>query len=308
LNQLSDALKSAGALNDEVARALQTMKELAAAGAEGHSHWRTIHLTVSRYPWSALNAAVTRVAASASDSALSPESLHNMQIWLERVKHHLHAIQMTLETMFPWAEPCDAAPSEYDTIASRLLELLDEDVSLTNNKRLRTAALRVLGEADEPKSKQDIEWLDAVCDAIENGFQAQDDLQKLLEYNAKLAEEIAYSMNFGFLYDSDTRLFCIGYNVSSDLLDPHYYDLLASEARMTSYFAIAKHDVPAEHWFSLGRPVTKISGEPSLLSWNGSLFEFLMPSLLLRSSQTTLLARSERAAVEIQRRFARKFD
>ena len=75
----------------------------------------------------------------------------------------------------------------------------------------------------------------------------------------------------------------------------HYYDLLASEARLASYLAIVKRDVPESHWYALGRPMTRVAGAPALLSWGGTMFEYLMPNLLMRSQEGTLLARTERA-------------
>ena len=127
-----------------------------------------------------------------------------------------------------------------------------------------------------------------------------------LTHLAKRAAEIAYSMEFRPLYDEDRRLFRIGYNVSTGRSDTHYYDLLASEARLASFFAIAKGDVPVEHWLHLGRPLTRTDGGLSLISWNGSMFEYLMPRLLLHGEAGTLLAESERLAVDVQRRYAER--
>jgi len=118
---------------------------------------------------------------------------------------------------------------------------------------------------------------------------------------ADKAAAIAERMNFRPLYDAERRLFFIGYNVSSGRTDLHRYDLLASEARLASFFAIAKGDVPLEHWFHLERPVTRAAHGLTLLSWNGSMFEYLMPRLLLKSGPETLLGESERIAVEVQR-------
>ena len=70
-----------------------------------------------------------------------------------------------------------------------------------------------------------------------------------------------------------TRLFRIGFNVGTGRLDDNHYDLLASEARLASFFAIAKKDVPLEHWFHLGRPIARLRHKPSILSWSGSMFE-----------------------------------
>ena len=107
-------------------------------------------------------------------------------------------------------------------------------------------------------------------------------------------------MDFGFLYDEKRQLFHIGYNKTSDRLDPHYYDLLASEARLASFVAVMKQQVPSKHWYTLGRPVTRIRGQVALLSWGGTMFEYLMPALFMRSPERTLLTQSMELAVRAQ--------
>ncbi len=119
-------------------------------------------------------------------------------------------------------------------------------------------------------------------------------------------EALAWSMDFAWLYDQQRKLFFLGYNISTGQIDMHRYDLLASEARLASFFAIAKGDVPLEHWFHLERPVTRAAGGLALLSWNGSMFEYLMPRLLLRSGTNSLLEESERVAVAVQQRHGRE--
>ena len=115
-------------------------------------------------------------------------------------------------------------------------------------------------------------------------------------------------MDFTFLFDAKRQLFAIGYTLpdaeNPGRLDTSYYDLLASEARLASFVAIAKGHVPEVHWFRLGRPVTSVHGAPVLLSWSGTLFEYLMPLLLMRSYPNTLLDASCRAAVRKQRDYA----
>lgn len=129
-------------------------------------------------------------------------------------------------------------------------------------------------------------------------------LPEQLETIARRASDLAAGMDFRPLYDRHRHLFHIGYDLTGERLDPHLYDLLASEARLASYFAIAKRDVPPEHWFQLGRPVTRSAGRTTLISWNGSMFEYLMPSLFVRSHSATLLGMTEREVVAIQQDYA----
>ncbi len=114
----------------------------------------------------------------------------------------------------------------------------------------------------------------------------------------------ADGMKFGFLYDAQRKIFSIGYRLADangpGRLDLSYYDLLASEARLASFIAIAKGDVPETHWFHLGRLVTSVDGAPTLLSWSSTLFEYLMPLLMMRRYPDTLLDQSCRMAVRRQ--------
>ncbi len=118
--------------------------------------------------------------------------------------------------------------------------------------------------------------------------------------------KIIYEMDFKFLFDEQKGLFSIGYNISEQRLDNSYYDLLASEARQTSLFAIAKGDVPETHWFKLARPLTRIEGNRCLVSWSGTMFEFLMPLILFKNFRGTLMDETYRSVVRIQHSYTRK--
>jgi cyclic beta-1,2-glucan synthetase len=112
-------------------------------------------------------------------------------------------------------------------------------------------------------------------------------------------------MEYDFLYDPVRHLLSIGYNVGERRLDSSYYDLLASESRLSTFVAIAQGKLPQESWFALGRLLTTAGGKPVLLSWSGSMFEYLMPLLVMPTYEDTLLDRSCRAAVEWQIEYGR---
>jgi hypothetical protein len=114
------------------------------------------------------------------------------------------------------------------------------------------------------------------------------------------------AMDFRFLFHPRRKLLAIGFDVSRRRRDNSFYDLLASEARLTSFLAISQHQLPQEHWFALGRVVALAEGEPTLVSWSGSMFEYLMPMLVMPSYPTTVLETSCRAAVRRQIRYARR--
>jgi cellobiose phosphorylase len=112
-------------------------------------------------------------------------------------------------------------------------------------------------------------------------------------------------MEYDFLFDKTLRLLAIGYNVDERRRDSSYYDLLASEARFSSFVAISQGQLPQESWFSLGRLLTTAGGEPILLSWSGSMFEYLMPLLVMPTYETTLLDQTYKAAVARQIEYGR---
>ncbi len=117
---------------------------------------------------------------------------------------------------------------------------------------------------------------------------------------ARICADQIEGMEFGFLYDNRRRLFTIGYNVADGRRDGSSYDLLASESRLGSFLAIARGDVPQEHWFRMGRSLTAVGLHTALLSWSGTMFEYLMPLLLMRRYPETLLDATYTAAVAHQ--------
>ncbi len=136
--------------------------------------------------------------------------------------------------------------------------------------------------------------------ALQNASnQAQAISQRLQTITTQL-DSLFEAMDFGFVYDTDRHMFAIGYQVAEGAIDPSYYDLLASEARLSSFVAIAKRDVPSEHWFHLGRRVTRAANGTVLLSWSGSMFEYLMPSLVTFTPRYSLLDQTCRLIVKRQ--------
>lgn len=117
---------------------------------------------------------------------------------------------------------------------------------------------------------------------------------------AERCERLAWEPEFGFLYHRKRHLFHIGYRVAEQELDASFYDLLASESRLTSLLAIAKGDVPVRHWGALGRPFYAVGATAGLRSWSGSMFEYLMPSLVLDEPPGSVLADACRAALREQ--------
>ena len=145
--------------------------------------------------------------------------------------------------------------------------------------------------------------IDALVESLTRAAAASGALVRRLATLVQLTKTMFDAMEFGFLFDPTRQLFSIGYRVTDNSLDPGYYDLLASEARLTSFIAIAKGDVPASHWFKLGRALTPVGWGSALVSWSGSMFEYLMPALVMRSPAGSLLDQTCHLIVRRQRQY-----
>ena len=153
-------------------------------------------------------------------------------------------------------------------------------------------------------------WYRAVLEGIRGAAAEAPPPTASLRALAARMSALADAMRFDFLYDRRRRIFSIGYRLADaegpGRLDASFYDLLASEARLASFVAIAKGDVPQHHWFHLGRLVTNVDGRATLMSWGGTMFEYLMPQLLMRTFAGTLLDQSCRASVRRQIDYGRQ--
>ncbi|QXP83245.1 GH36-type glycosyl hydrolase domain-containing protein [Methylococcus sp. Mc7] len=142
--------------------------------------------------------------------------------------------------------------------------------------------------------------LDALAMVLRSAGERAEALTDRLEKMAAQLDTLFHEMDFRFLYEAGCHMFALGYRVAEGTLDPSYYDLLASEARLSSFVAIAKRDVPSTHWFHLGRRVTRAAHGTVLLSWSGSMFEYLMPSLVTFTPRYSLLDQTCRLVVKRQ--------
>ena len=151
-------------------------------------------------------------------------------------------------------------------------------------------------------------WAQAVCGSIashQRDLAAAEDRARRFSAIGRTAREMALAMEFGFLLNEERLLLSVGFVVRDGALDESSYDLLASEARLASFIAIAKGDLPARHWFRLGHGVAPIGRGGALLSWSGSMFEYLMPALIMRAPAESILGRTNRAIVRRQIDYAR---
>ena len=177
-------------------------------------------------------------------------------------------------------------PAWFAQLAENLETLIDE-ISGYNLKGYSVASCPSLMELtlqDNKKAKAAAKKINELCKKIDG---------------------IISGMDFGFLFNRKRLLFHIGYHVSSNTLDSGCYDLAASESVLTSFLAIARGDVPLKHWFRLGRPLTLIKGIPCFVSWSGTMFEYLMPNLVMKEYSGSVFADSAKAAVLQQMRYAK---
>lgn len=164
------------------------------------------------------------------------------------------------------------------------------------------AALALTGDALSEAKVWSLAMQTALTDHLQDLASPPD--AALLHEVESLCRILALEMDFRFLLDPDKKLLSIGCSVATNRLDTNCYDLLASEARLASLFAIAKGDVETRHWFRLGRPATPIGTGSALISWSGSMFEYLMPSLVMRAPEGSVLEQTTRLVVARQRAYA----
>ncbi len=247
---------------------------------------------------------VTLLDDKTSRARTSVSVLRELRTWLDRLRRQLHAMRRDAETFLSWLELAQGAvPRENAELAKRL-----DPRSLSLDGILAVAAdVRdvLLAEETQPVQERRRAFTEAIA-ALHAAKESADRDREDLRAIAERALTEARAMDFRFLYDAQRRLFHIGYNVTAARLDPSYYDLFASEARVASFVAIVLKQVPLHHWFALGRPVTLVHGAVTLLSWGATMFEYLLPNVFMRSQEHTLLAQSTERAVEAQIDYGQK--
>ncbi|MEO8675191.1 MAG: glucoamylase family protein, partial [Casimicrobiaceae bacterium] len=238
------------------------------------------------------------IAAVAAHIAAAPAS--EARVWIDALTIQCRSALDELALFAPWLE----RPELEEALA--LLPVLSPIPTLREladpNPELISQMERARAAATSPAPRDRLE--EAARLAAAAAARAGERIEAL-ERLAAQCEGMA-RMDFGFLYDRTRHLFAVGYNVDECQRDGSYYDLLASEARFSSFVAIAQGEVPQESWFALGRLLASAGERPILLSWSGSMFEYLMPMLVMPTYENTLLDETCRAAVERQIAHGRK--
>jgi len=243
-------------------------------------------------------------------------------IWRTKLERMVRAFKMELNNSMPGIDLMERLPkcltgNEYnEEIAASVNELL--------NALKQNIALRDLSDVYKEKTK----LIDKIIESLQkaginncaDGFDWMYDLEnalaKAVEYNEQLLSKInslidrinamLHEMKFSPLYDKKKHLFSIGYNLDENKLTNSYYDLLASEARQTSYLCIARGEVEPSHWFLMGRILTVVDYYKGLISWTGTMFEYLMPLLIMNTYKNTLLDETYSFVIKSQKKYGKQ--
>ena len=253
----------------------------------------TLHQSLARPP-EGLRAAYVLLESSVSQAAGIATALANgteeVKGWSQTLLRNCTEQLDELLLLAPWLKwPVTSGGG----VLQEKIDRLEQALSLREVASFDTTLCPLIEEAGR-EAGSELDQL-ALC-LREAGEHARERLV-VLEALACQSEELA-AMDFTFLFDPVRDLFSTGYNVVERRRDASYYDLLASEARLCSYVAIALGQVRQGHWFSLGRLLVASRGKPVLVSWSGSMFEYLMPLLVMPTYDNTLLDHTCRTAVQ----------
>jgi cyclic beta-1,2-glucan synthetase len=217
--------------------------------------------------------------------------------WSRDLNDQLRRLRQMATTFAPWLSTMDRALIEKLGVRPQLdIHQLTLDQGIKTLEGLVSSLRESLNRLDigDYSSKN----VESLLRKISARLERAGSLHAMMEELAETCEGLAHDMDFAFLYNRQRKLLSIGYTKSADRLESACYDLLASEARIATFVAIAKGDIPQASWFYLGRGQTQCENERVLISWAGSLFEYLMPNLFMRTYPNTLLHGSARAAIK----------
>jgi cyclic beta-1,2-glucan synthetase len=260
-------------------------------------------------------------AVQNSQEEYTSEIPRKLSIWVDRVRHQLRRMRIDIQVLAPWllAMADMPRPAQLETMPelAAAWKALDENLSLHpllgEIPDICKRAINIIEEINDLLEQDEIavfEWCDVLTYDLTSAGRNSTSLLENYSVLAARAESFFQAMKFNFLLNPHLKVFHLGYHVESQvesqILEAYHYQLLASESQITSLVAIAKGDVPQSHWLHLGRPLTHVDGMRTLLSWSGTMFEYLMPSLLMRRYEGTLLYQSDRASVERQMAYARQ--
>ena len=224
---------------------------------------------------------------------------HETYRWKQTLSSQLKQANEEIQILAPWLLLNDVPLKFINLIPS------NQDITLINLlkkvKELEVEASYYQTTTNTPIENQ---WLESFQNSLDKSIRQAEERMIMIEDLAQQCNELT-DMEWDFLYDKSSRLLTIGYNVQKHHCDTSFYDLLASEARLCTFIGIAQGKLPEESWFALGRLLTIEGGDPILLSWSGSMFEYLMPLLIMPTYENTLLDQTCKAAVNWQIKYGK---
>ncbi len=260
--------------------------------------------------WEQLKGAADRLLAAAEQWRGEQSDPKHAELWewSRAIHSDIQSHCRDLAELAPWAafvgrelgpEFTESFLRQWQEIQARLAQ----PVPLSASKAHAELLLEELAEFNRQANLQGIAppvFFAQLAEAAETALRNSRKLCDQLGEISRLCHQLFHEMDFGLLYDPVRKLFSIGFRVGENVLDASFYDLMASEARLTSFVAIAKGDVPVNHWFRLGRALTKVDRGAVLLSWSGSMFEYLMPSLVMHTPEGSLMEQTTTLVVRRQ--------
>ena len=221
--------------------------------------------------------------------------------WIQKLFTHIRNIKNDIGVFIPWTflpEP----PEKFKD----LIPALPGIPTYRELSKIERVLLNRINECYQPDNSEDEnDWLNEYRRGITESGRRAKSMMVAIEQLISKCNELS-RVDFDFLYNHSQHLLTIGYNVEEHRRDNGYYDLLASEARLTTFVAIAQGKLPQQSWFALGRQLTNVGTTPILLSWSGSMFEYLMPMLVMPVYRNTLLEQTTRAVIQKQIDYGRK--
>lgn len=248
-----------------------------------------------------------------------PELSKDMNFaWIGKTRNMAESFKREIDTYMPWISMLDNIPEAFvsDLLSANTFELLSQlkknsaireiDEKL-NIVRLSMNAIKVkVSDLSLEDKEAVLSWLEHLLEAVKRGIYNARIFLDNCDTTVKRIDKLSDETQFVHLYDARRQLFSIGYNLEDNRLSNSFYDLLASEARQTSYIAIARGEVPSKHWQKLGRSLTMVDRYKGLISWSGTMFEYLMPLILMKSYKNTLLDETYSFVLKSQKKYGKE--
>lgn len=240
------------------------------------------------------------------------------EAWKYKLEHMISENMKELQQFMPWVDLLEEIPDylyNYDMkeAVTELLELMDCNTSMhkyeNHCEKINEHVKYIMDTFDKnliEQSEEILSWLENVLRNVEEGLEHMRKFIPRYEKMDKWIYNVTQQVEFAPLYEQRRQLFSIGFNLDDNRMTNSYYDLLASEARQTSYIAIARGEVPVKHWYMLGRSLTVVDKYKGLVSWSGTMFEYLMPLILMKNYKNTLFDETYSFVIKSQMKYGKQ--